>query len=84
VNAGHVPLAILLVLTSVVSAYYYLKVVVSMYMWSSEREPIRSRVPAMAVIALLIAVVGVLGLGIFPGEWVEMARASAVAATGPR
>jgi NADH-quinone oxidoreductase subunit N len=84
VNAGHVPLAILLVLTSVVSAYYYLKVVVSMYMWSSEREPIRSRVPAMAIIALLIAVVGVLGLGIFPGEWVEMARASAVAATGPR
>ncbi len=82
VNAGHVPLAVLLVLVSVVSAYYYLKVVVSMYMWSSEREPIRSRVPAMAAIALLIAVVGVLGLGIFPGEWVEMARASAVAVTG--
>jgi len=76
VNSGHVPLAVLLVLASVVSAYYYLKVVVSMYMWSSDRPPIRSRVPAMAAIALLIAVVGVLGLGIFPGEWVEMARAS--------
>ena len=81
VNSGHVPLAVLLVLTSVISAYYYLKVVVSMYMWSSKREPIRSQVPAMAAIALLIAVVGVLGLGIFPGEWVEMARASVVAAT---
>ena len=53
-----------------------------MYRWSSEREPIRSRVPAMAAIALLIAVVGVLGLGIFPGEWVEMARASVIAVTG--
>jgi NADH-quinone oxidoreductase subunit N len=82
VNSGHVPLAVLLVLASVISAYYYLKVVVSMYMWSSEREPIRSRVPVMAAIALLVAVVGVLGLGIFPGQWVEMARASVVAVTG--
>ncbi|HYO47857.1 MAG TPA: NADH-quinone oxidoreductase subunit N, partial [Gemmatimonadota bacterium] len=76
VNAGHVPLAVLLVLASVISAYFYLKVVVSMYMWTSDREPIRSRVPAMAAIALLIAVVGVLGLGIFPGSWVELARSS--------
>jgi NADH-quinone oxidoreductase subunit N len=60
----------------VISAYYYLKVVVSMYMWASGREPIRSRVPAMAAIALLIAVVGVLGLGIFPGGWVDLARSS--------
>jgi NADH-quinone oxidoreductase subunit N len=84
VRAGHVPLAVLLVLASVISAYYYLKVVVSMYMWSSDREPIRSRVPAMAVIALLIAVVGVLGLGIFPGSWVELARSSTTALMGLR
>jgi NADH-quinone oxidoreductase subunit N len=76
VSAGHVPLAVLLVIASVISAYYYLKVVVSMYMWASGREPIRSRVPAMAAIALLIAVVGVLGLGIFPGGWVDLARSS--------
>ena len=56
--------AVLLVLTSVISAYYYLKVVVSMYMWSSERQPIRSNVPAMAAIALLIAVLAGIGVGI--------------------
>jgi NADH-quinone oxidoreductase subunit N len=84
VRAGHVPLAILLVLASVISAYYYLKVVVSMYMWSSDREPIRSRVPAMAAIALLVAVAGVLGLGIFPGSWVDLARASTAMLTGLR
>ncbi|HUF88761.1 MAG TPA: NADH-quinone oxidoreductase subunit N [Gemmatimonadota bacterium] len=76
VSAGHAPLAVLLVVASVISAYYYLKVVVAMYMWTSDRPPIRARVGAMATIALLIAVVGVLALGIFPGEWVELARAA--------
>lgn len=76
VRAGHVPLAVLLVLASVISAYYYLKVVVSMYMWTSDRSPVPARVGSMAAIALLAAVVGVLGLGIFPGEWVELARAA--------
>ncbi|HEX4943715.1 MAG TPA: NADH-quinone oxidoreductase subunit N [Usitatibacteraceae bacterium] len=82
VRAGHVPLAILLVLASVISAYFYLKVVVSMYMWTSDRVPIRSRVPAMAAIALLIVVVGVLGLGIFPGSWVDLARSSSTGLPG--
>ena len=76
VNAGHVPLAVLLVVASLISAYYYLKVVVAMYMWTSDRPPIRARVGVMAGIALLAAVVGVLGLGIFPGEWVELTRAA--------
>ena len=84
VRAGHVPLAVLLVVASVISAYYYLKVVVSMYMRTSQREPIRSPVPAMAAIALLIAVAGVLGLGIFPGSWVDLARASTALLTGLR
>lgn len=83
VRAGHVPLAVLLVLASAISAYYYLKVVVSMYMWSSDRPPIPARVGAMGAIALLAAVVGVLGLGMFPGEWVELARAAVTGLAGP-
>ena len=83
VRAGHVPLAVLLVLASVISAYYYLKVVVSMYMWSSDRPPIPARVGAMAAIALLAAVVGVLGLGMFPGEWVALARTAVIGLAGP-
>ncbi|MDX1624154.1 MAG: NADH-quinone oxidoreductase subunit N [Gemmatimonadota bacterium] len=76
VDAGHAPLAVLLVIASVISAYYYLKVVVAMYMTSSERGPATARVGASATIAILIAVAGVLGLGVFPGEWIEMARTS--------
>jgi NADH-quinone oxidoreductase subunit N len=82
VNAGHVPLAVLLVLASVISAYYYLRVVVAMYMWTSERAPIRPLASAMAAVALLIAVAGVLGLGIFPGGWVDLARSSAAGISG--
>jgi NADH-quinone oxidoreductase subunit N len=82
VNAGHVPLAVLLVLASVISAYYYLKVVVAMYMWSSDREPIRPLVSAMAALALLVAVAGVLGLGIFPSSWVDLARSSTIGFSG--
>ncbi|MGH7567165.1 MAG: NADH-quinone oxidoreductase subunit N [Gemmatimonadota bacterium] len=82
VNAGHIPLAVLLVIASVISAYFYLKVVVAMYMWTSDRPPIRSPVPAMAAIALLIAVAGVLGLGIFPGGWVDLARSSTAGLSG--
>lgn len=78
IDAGHVPLAVILVLASVVSAYYYLRVVVSMYMVSPEGEPARARVGGAAGIALLAAVVGVLGLGVFPGAWLEWARAAVV------
>lgn len=83
VDAGHVPLAVLVVIASVISAYYYLKVVVAMYMTSSEKGPATAHVGAAAAIALLVAVVGVLGLGILPGGWIEMARASVMGfATG--
>lgn len=77
VDAGHVPLAVLLVIASVISAYYYLGVIVSMYMTAPDGEPAPARIGVLAGIALLAAVVAVLGLGIFPGEWLEMARASA-------
>lgn len=77
VDAGHVPLAVVLVVASVISAYYYLKVVVSMYMTSPAEAPAPARIGTLAGIALLVAVVAVMGLGIFPGEWIDMARASA-------
>jgi NADH-quinone oxidoreductase subunit N len=76
VDAGHVGLAVLMVFASVISAYYYLRVVVAMYMGAPEGEPVRVKVPAMAVIALIATVVGVLALGIYPGGWVDLARAS--------
>jgi NADH-quinone oxidoreductase subunit N len=76
VGSGHVALAVLLVIASMISAYYYLKVVVAMYMTAPEGETARAWVGKMAGIALLAAAVGVLGLGVFPGPWIEWARSA--------
>jgi NADH-quinone oxidoreductase subunit N len=66
VSAGHVPLAVLAVVCSVVSAFFYLRIAVLMYMSESqERAPLR--VPAAVSAALVVsAAITILG-GIFPG-----------------
>ncbi len=76
VDAGFTWLAVLMVVASVISAYYYLKVVVAMYMWSAEGEPVRVRVGPMAGFALLAAIVGIVALGVLPGGWLALARDS--------
>jgi NADH-quinone oxidoreductase subunit N len=62
---------------SVVSAYYYLRVVVAMYM----REPVGADawapVSATAGVALALAAAVVLGLGVYPGPVLTWARMAA-------
>jgi NADH-quinone oxidoreductase subunit N len=67
-------LAIVGVLNSLVSVYFYLRPVIAMYI----REPVpgfrTARVPALLVVALIIAVVGVILLGLFPANTVTLAQ----------
>jgi len=71
-------LAVLGILTSVLGAYYYLRVVVYMYMRAPEGEPDALRSPAMAV-ALVAAVAVVVLLGIVADPVVRLAQvASAI------
>ena len=76
VDAGWASLAILGVLMSVVSAYYYLRVVVSMYMRPAEGADVWGRVGPVPGAALLICAATVLGLGVYPGPLLELARAA--------
>jgi NADH-quinone oxidoreductase subunit N len=65
-------LVVLGVLSSVVSIFYYLRVVVAMYF----RDPLRPLAPTDAAstrAALLITAVAVLLLGVFPGPFVDWA-----------
>jgi NADH-quinone oxidoreductase subunit N len=75
---GLVVLAVILVLTSLVSYWYYLRV--AWYMWFRE-APGRAQPPLQIVgpmrIALIAAAVGVVLLGIVPGELLEAAEKSA-------
>jgi len=74
VQAGHVPLAILAVGCSVVTAFVYMRVVVFMYMRTTEL-PTPSRFPAVVSAALVLVALVTLFGGIFPGALAQWAVA---------
>jgi NADH-quinone oxidoreductase subunit N len=76
IQAGHTWLAIIGVLTSVVSVFFYLRIIVMMYMTPSA-SPLRfPAVPKVAAIGLIASAVLVLYLGILPSRVLEWAVAS--------
>jgi NADH-quinone oxidoreductase subunit N len=77
VSAGYAHLAIVGMLMSVVSAYYYLRVVVAMYMDGPIGEDSWSPVGASAALALAISTTVVLVLGVYPGPLMALARLAA-------
>lgn len=77
VDAGYVALALVGFLMSVVSAYYYLRVVVAMYMRDPVGEDQWAPVSASSAVALAFSTVVVLGLGVFPGPLLGWARQAA-------
>jgi NADH-quinone oxidoreductase subunit N len=75
-KAGHTWLAIVGVLTSVVSVFFYLRIVVAMYMMpADERSPL-PRVPRIATAALVASAAMVLYLGILPTRVLDWAARS--------
>ncbi len=83
VQAKQVWLAVVGVLTSVVSVYYYLRVTVVMFMREPAAEPTTpgSATPGLAL-ATAVAAAGTLYLGVFPAGWWELARQSVRAILG--
>ena len=69
-------LAIIGVLNSALSVYYYLRVTVVMYFREAEKETTGLTFSLAGVIGVIIAVAGVLYLGIFPSSVLALARAS--------
>jgi NADH-quinone oxidoreductase subunit N len=72
VQEQHYLLAIIGVLTSVVSVFFYLRIVVMMYMTEGAEE-VRPRVPAPAMAGLALATLVVLYLGVLPTRVLELA-----------
>ncbi len=75
IQKGHYWLAIIGVLTSVVSVFFYLRIVVMMYMTEGP-ETVRPRVPAAAMAGLALAVIAVFYLGILPTRVLDLALES--------
>ena len=76
VQQGLLSLAILGVLTSVVSVFFYLRIVVMMYMTDEKAPGDRPAAPRIAMAGLLIALLAVLYLGVLPGDLLLVAKNS--------
>jgi NADH-quinone oxidoreductase subunit N len=74
VSAGWVTLAIVGVLMSVVSAYYYLRIVVAMYMEPPRGEDRWAAVTPAATLALALSVGVTLVFGLWPAPVLALAR----------
>ena len=76
VAAGDVPIVIIGVIASMISLYFYLKVIVTMYMRDPDRE-IAPATPNVSVrLGVLLSSFAVLYLGIVPGTALEWATSS--------
>lgn len=76
VGSGYYGLAIIGVLSSVVSVFFYLRIVVMMYMTERDARPVPAPVPAIAMAALVVSMIGVLYLGVLPTRVIELAQNS--------
>jgi NADH-quinone oxidoreductase subunit N len=74
--SGHTWAVIIAVLNSAVSFYYYLRIVISMF--TPEKEPLAApavRIALSMIVTLILTVWGTISLGLFPGFFLELARA---------
>jgi NADH-quinone oxidoreductase subunit N len=74
IKAGYVWLAVVGVLNSVLSSYYYLRVVVYMYMREPEADAPVSAGSVGVNLALALSCWGVLQLGLYPGPFFALAQ----------
>lgn len=81
-EAGLVPLAIIGVLTSVASAFYYIRIVVNMYLGEGEGDPAEGATQYVNW-AVYIAFAGTLLLGIFPYLVTNLSSAVTIASLVP-
>ena len=76
IGAGHIWLVIIGAVNTAISAFYYLRVVVTMYMREPEEELEFSPYASTLVVGLIIAAIGVLLIGILPSLMLTPAQNS--------
>ena len=76
VQAGHIWLVIVGAINTAISAFYYLRVVVTMYMREPEEELNFTAYPSTLIVGLVLAAIGVLLIGILPSLMLTPAQNS--------
>jgi NADH-quinone oxidoreductase subunit N len=79
VDSGHTTVALIGIFASIISVYYYLRVVYYLYMKEPEREPVETIGDVFSAGALAISMIGILLIGIYPTPLFDMAGAAAKA-----
>ena len=80
---GHyIGLAVIGVLNSVVSVYFYLRLIVIMYMSEPGAEQSPAPASAAAAYAVALSALGTLQIGLFPGRLLDLARQSIIGLGG--
>ncbi|HXZ14060.1 MAG TPA: hypothetical protein VEG64_16865, partial [Candidatus Sulfotelmatobacter sp.] len=62
---------------SVIGAYYYLRVIISMYFAEPSKDYVPSSVAPTLSVAIFVAAAGTLYLGLLPSRVLDFARAAA-------
>ena len=78
VEAGYIWLAIIGVINSVISVYYYLRVTVVMYMKDPARDFRGLAFHHLPLFALIVSVIATFYMGIFPASLMDLARHASV------
>ena len=76
VEAGQIWLVIIGAINTAISAFYYLRVVVTMYMREPEAELDFLAYPRLLIVALTLAAIGVVLIGILPSYFLSPAQIS--------
>jgi NADH-quinone oxidoreductase subunit N len=76
IGSEYYGLAVIGVLSSVVSVFFYLRIVVMMYMSERDARPQPAPLSAVAFAGLALSVVGILYLGILPTQLIDLAQGS--------
>ncbi len=70
-DSGYIWLVLVAVLTSLIGIYYYFKIIIAMFLKSTEKNGV-IKVPTLHTVVLAICVILSLLLGIFPGLLVDL------------
>jgi NADH-quinone oxidoreductase subunit N len=70
-------LVVIAAINSVIGAYYYLRVIITMYFSEPSKDYTPTAVAPALIVALVIAAAGTLYLGILPGHVLNLAKAAA-------
>ncbi len=76
VESGQIWLVIIGAINTAISAFYYLRVVVAMYMREPEEELDFHPYPSLLIVALTLAAIGVVLIGILPSYFLSPAQIS--------